>query len=71
MTLQCLACGRDIPHREPYVSVSYQIEQTDSRGVTVDEAEMLLLACDTCAPSRSAVADALRSAGWPAGSSES
>lgn len=65
---QCLVCGRDIPDGEQFMSLDYLVGRTQRGGsvVDVDDAATLLIACRSCAPSAAAVAETLRSAGWPA-----
>jgi hypothetical protein len=64
--MECFACCRVIPAGEPYVSVDYHIERDGGTGdITVEQAESLLTVCQDCAPSKDAIAEALRSAGFP------
>ncbi len=66
MNIECYRCARAIPHGEPYVNVTYSIERTvPEGGIEVELAEAMLSLCADCAPSKTAIAAALRAAGLP------
>ncbi|MEI6621176.1 MAG: hypothetical protein WCP28_04645 [Actinomycetes bacterium] len=62
--LICGACGRDMPHGEPYVCISYNIEHTDpDYFVIVERNNPILQLCLDCAPPEAKIVAALSAFG--------
>jgi len=59
--VECFFCRRQIEYGEPFVSLNYHVERTDDgRVINVEQAELLLIACLSCAPAPTAIVDTLR-----------
>lgn len=67
MTLDCSVCGRDIPERESFTTVSYEIASAEGNTQTIEESDSLLIACQNHPVGRDAIVEALTRAGLPAG----